>query len=226
MSTTSVEVRDDNGTLLGRVRVGDMKLQALERLGHVSAGGLFDCEDVGLLDKDRISPNDGPYVFKPTTNPQEKKRRLDDKEELVSWLQSDENAVYRFLPEVHRHVAKSSGVNLHNVVQFQCAEIASLNPKRPILADHYTPRETTGDAPLASPVWNVEIDSMNVSHLTSYYSYNTNKSNQKTALPDAYLREHIYFQQLNVMELINGSITKSSTDSPLAALVTSSCWDC
>ena len=78
MPATSVEVRDDKGTLLGRVRVGDTKLQALERLGRVGAGGLFDREDVGLLDEERISPNDGPYVFKPTTNPQEKKRRLDD----------------------------------------------------------------------------------------------------------------------------------------------------
>lgn len=78
MSTTSVEVRDDKGTLLGRVRVGDTKLQALERLGRVEAGGLFDREDVGLLDEERISLEDGPYVFKPTTNPQEKKRRLDD----------------------------------------------------------------------------------------------------------------------------------------------------
>ena len=66
-TTTSVEVRDDKGTVLGRVRVGDTKLQALERLGRVGAGGLYDGEDVGLLERDTISSNDGPYVFKPTT---------------------------------------------------------------------------------------------------------------------------------------------------------------
>ena len=77
-TTSSVEVRDDEGTPLGRVRVGDTKLQALERLGRVGAGGLYDREDVGLLDEDKISPNDGPYVFKPTMNQREKKQRLDD----------------------------------------------------------------------------------------------------------------------------------------------------
>lgn len=77
-TTTSVEVRDDKGTVLGRVRVGDTKLQALERLGRVGAGGLFDREDVGLLDLDTISPNNGPYVFKPTSKPQETLRQNDD----------------------------------------------------------------------------------------------------------------------------------------------------
>jgi len=74
-ATTSVEVRDDQGTVLGKVRVGDTKLQALERLGRLGAGGLYDREDVGLLDGDTISSNDAPYVFKPTTNPQETLRQ-------------------------------------------------------------------------------------------------------------------------------------------------------
>lgn len=77
-TTTSVEVRDDQGTILGRVRVGDTKLQALERLGRVGAGGLYDREDVGLLNGDTISSNDGPYVFKPTTKPQGPLRQNDD----------------------------------------------------------------------------------------------------------------------------------------------------
>lgn len=77
-ATTSVEVRDNQGTVLGKARVGDTKLQALERLGRLGAGGLFDREDDGLLDGDTISSNDSPYVFKSTTNPQEALRKNDD----------------------------------------------------------------------------------------------------------------------------------------------------
>ena len=61
-----VDVKDETttGRVLGRVVVGDTKLQALERLGRAGAGGLYDREDVGLLDLDRISAEGAPYVFK------------------------------------------------------------------------------------------------------------------------------------------------------------------
>ena len=71
MSTTSVEVRDDKGTLLGRVRVPDTKLQALERLGRLGAGGLFDREDVGLLEGPVILPT---TVLHPTETIQRNSR--------------------------------------------------------------------------------------------------------------------------------------------------------
>ena len=62
---STVEVKDGIGRLLGKVRVGDTKLQALERLGLVGAGGLFDRQDVGLLDAEILSAEGGPHVFKP-----------------------------------------------------------------------------------------------------------------------------------------------------------------
>ena len=60
---SSVVVTDDGGIVLGKVRVGDTKLQDLERLG-VAAGGLFDRENVGLLNNETLNADDGPYVFK------------------------------------------------------------------------------------------------------------------------------------------------------------------
>lgn len=65
-----VEVKDNIGTVLGKVRIGDTKLQALERLGRVGVGGLFDCDDVGLLDNDVISAVGAPYVFKASSQDQ------------------------------------------------------------------------------------------------------------------------------------------------------------
>ena len=55
-----VEVRDEKGELLGKVRVGDTKLQALERLGHVEPGVLMDREGVGLLNGDKTTAAGGP----------------------------------------------------------------------------------------------------------------------------------------------------------------------
>ena len=62
-AATSVEVKDEAGTVLGRVRVGDTKVQALERLGRAGAG-LYDREDVGLLYMDCITAEGAPYVSK------------------------------------------------------------------------------------------------------------------------------------------------------------------
>lgn len=61
---STVQVTNENGEILGKVRVGDTKLQALERLSHVGTGGLHDKDDVGLLDNDCITIEEGPYVFK------------------------------------------------------------------------------------------------------------------------------------------------------------------
>ena len=47
-------VRDESGKkVLGKVKVGDTKLQALERLSQLrTGGGLYDNQDTGLLDSD------------------------------------------------------------------------------------------------------------------------------------------------------------------------------
>ena len=60
---TAVQVNDEQGNSLGKVIVRDTKLRALERLG-VGAGGLFDNDDIGLLNEDCITEEGAPYVFK------------------------------------------------------------------------------------------------------------------------------------------------------------------
>ena len=60
----SVEVKRESGESIGYVSEGDTKTQALERLGR-GPGGLFNKNDFGLLDSDRLTVAEGPYVFKP-----------------------------------------------------------------------------------------------------------------------------------------------------------------
>jgi len=61
---STVLVYDKNGDELGRIKVGDTKVQALERLSCPCGGGLFDSENVGLLNTDLIAVEGAPYVFK------------------------------------------------------------------------------------------------------------------------------------------------------------------
>ena len=44
------------------MKEGDTKQQVLERLAR--KGGLFDKNDIGLLDSDTVSTKEGPYVLK------------------------------------------------------------------------------------------------------------------------------------------------------------------
>jgi hypothetical protein len=60
---SAVQVNNAKGEPLGKVRIGDTKQEALERLSL--SGGLFDQEDVGLLNDDRITAEGAPYIFKP-----------------------------------------------------------------------------------------------------------------------------------------------------------------
>ena len=60
---TTVQVTDEAGKSLGRVKVGDTKLQALQRLSP-RQGILVDKDDLGLLDSDTVSIERGPYVLK------------------------------------------------------------------------------------------------------------------------------------------------------------------
>ena len=59
----SVPVNSEEGKLLAKVKVGDNKLQALQRLGQ-KAGILADKDGIGLLDIDFITAEGAPYVFK------------------------------------------------------------------------------------------------------------------------------------------------------------------
>jgi hypothetical protein len=64
-AVVAVQVNGVQGDSLGKVKVGDTKTEALERLAATS-GGLFDKNGVGLLATDRITLVGGPYVFKET----------------------------------------------------------------------------------------------------------------------------------------------------------------
>ena len=70
VSMSAVLVKNTKGEPLGKVRVGDTKKEALERLA-LMAGGLFDRDDVGLLNDERITAEGAPYVFKPVQQPQD-----------------------------------------------------------------------------------------------------------------------------------------------------------
>ena len=77
--SSSVQVNDERGLPLGKVKVGETKLKALERLSHLGKGGLFDKDDVGLLDDDLINKEGAPYVFKKSEaldSPKTRFRRL------------------------------------------------------------------------------------------------------------------------------------------------------
>ena len=63
---TTVQVKDEAGNPLASVRVGDTKLQALQRLSP-RRGILVDKDDLGLLDSDTVSIERGPYVLKDNT---------------------------------------------------------------------------------------------------------------------------------------------------------------
>ena len=84
---------------------------------------------------------------------------------------TDEAVAINFITEVDRYVTTTPGLTNHSG-DFDSTTIAPFRPKRLILASHYVPREANGESPLESPVWDVELDAMDISHLTSYYSYN------------------------------------------------------
>eukprot|EP00550_Attheya_septentrionalis_P012931 CAMPEP_0198303934 /NCGR_PEP_ID=MMETSP1449-20131203/57141_1 /TAXON_ID=420275 /ORGANISM="Attheya septentrionalis, Strain CCMP2084" /LENGTH=555 /DNA_ID=CAMNT_0044006441 /DNA_START=142 /DNA_END=1809 /DNA_ORIENTATION=+ len=67
-----VDVKDEQGNMLGRVNPGDTKTQALERVGR--SGRLFDKNSLGLLGQDHITLEKGPYLFKEEIPPQQNVR--------------------------------------------------------------------------------------------------------------------------------------------------------
>ena len=61
---TTIQVNDKDGKEIVKVKVGDTKQTALNRLGHTH-GVLKDRNGVGLADDDLITDDDGPYTFAP-----------------------------------------------------------------------------------------------------------------------------------------------------------------
>ena len=59
-----VQVSDETGKPLTKVKVADTKLQALQRLG-IRAGILSDKDGLALLDDDCIAADGEPYEWKP-----------------------------------------------------------------------------------------------------------------------------------------------------------------
>ena len=77
-------------------------------------------------------------------------------------------AANKFITSVHSYVNSSRGIVFYNGEGFEGATIAQFNGNL-ILEDHYTPREEDRESPNDSPVWNVEISSMDCSSVTSNY---------------------------------------------------------
>ena len=93
-----------------------------------------------------------------------------------------------FIAGVHSYVNKQPGVSISE--DFQCTAIPSFKNAILILESDYEPREAEGEAPEDSPVWNVEqLSSMDVSCVTSYYSYtNTVYKYQRIEEDNAFTR--------------------------------------
>ena len=81
-----MDVIDEEGKSLGKVKVGDTKLQALERLSNVGAGGLYDKDDIGLLDTDLITAEGAPYVFKAQQPQQQQDGKLRRCSRIVEFI--------------------------------------------------------------------------------------------------------------------------------------------
>ena len=63
---TSVQVNDKDGEAVAKVRVGDSRAKALNRLIPMH-GLLVDKNGVGLLDDDLITADNAPYTFTPVS---------------------------------------------------------------------------------------------------------------------------------------------------------------
>ena len=61
-----VDVCDEEGGFLAKVKVGDTKTKALGRLGKTE-GALLDKDGMGLADDENIVGDGGPYTFKTIT---------------------------------------------------------------------------------------------------------------------------------------------------------------
>lgn len=59
---TAMAVKNENEKFLGKLQVGETKLQALDRL---SQGFLFDNEGIGLQNNQLIALEGAPYVLNP-----------------------------------------------------------------------------------------------------------------------------------------------------------------
>lgn len=82
----------------------------------------------------------------------------------------EEAQANNFAAAVHSYVAKTPGVLLHQGQIFQISAMDPFEPERLVFETDYVPREQDGEVPLDSPVWDVEINSMDQSAVTSYYS--------------------------------------------------------
>jgi len=93
-SRTNMNVNDEQGNWLARVKVGDTKSKALERISWLGPGGLIDKDGFGLLDTDTINEDSGPYVFK--RQPQQGKFSV-----VVSLSHCIEVAYFLFSSDTH-----------------------------------------------------------------------------------------------------------------------------
>lgn len=88
-----MQVNDEAGNPLGKVKEGDTKLKVLERLSR--KGGLFDKNDIGLLDSETVSTKEGPYILKISDQePPEKKLKTDRIEITLDGLSFSQESAY------------------------------------------------------------------------------------------------------------------------------------
>jgi hypothetical protein len=125
-----------------------------------SAGDRFQL--VQLARGGYYRPNEGiEQGFQCRVHPGENKDNL--RLVLVGVVFEEKAQANNFAAAVHSYVAKTPGIHLHQEQTFQINTMDPFEPQRLVLETDYVPRETDGEPPLDSPVWAVEINSMDQS---------------------------------------------------------------
>lgn len=98
MSTSAgVDVCNEEGVLLAKVRVGETKVNVLERVG-ATTGILSDKDGFGLLNNDVVTYDGAPYVFKPSQ--EQKHQAVGDLAAELQALRLEVHGVRETLPSV------------------------------------------------------------------------------------------------------------------------------
>ena len=94
-----VEVNDALGNFLGRVREGETKAVALQRLVAPSAV-LLDSDGIALLDDEVLTPEKAPYTLKPQQQRGQQNQDIDELAAAVKGLGLSIHAIQEQLPSV------------------------------------------------------------------------------------------------------------------------------
>lgn len=88
----------------------------------------------------------------------------------ISVAFSDERSANSFIVNVDKYIVSTHGVDYHNNNKLIAKQVEP-NKDRLVLESDYVPTQADGEAPHDSPVWNVEVSSMDISAFSSTTIY-------------------------------------------------------